>query len=207
MLEPTNNTDTEIGDTVSLEEIYEEYQRDEAFKHLRAQYGVNFVPGSGPMQPDLMLIGEAPGRMENAKRIPFVGDAGTILNDILSIINIDPSTVFMTNSIKYWTQEPDHPGKTRPPTKEELAASRKYLLDEIEAVDPLIVGICGRSALKALYPEKTGIYKWRGQLLDDAYVVLYHPSVIAYSPEKRPLVLSTYFKLKEYLEEAKNDSD
>lgn len=204
MLEPINNDD-EIGDIMSLEELYARYQEDPAFKHLRTQPGVKFVPGHGPIEPDLMLIGEAPGRIENAKGIPFSGTAGMILTDLLESVSIDSSKIFMTNSIKYWPQDPKNPGKTRTPTREELAASREYILDEIEAVNPLIVGLCGNSALKTIFPEKTGIYKWRGKLLEDTYVVLYHPALISYKPEKRFEVLSTYFKLKEYLEKAKQN--
>jgi uracil-DNA glycosylase family 4 len=202
MLEPIDtslNKDTEM----SLDDIYRDYQKDEAFKHLRTQPGVKFVPGTGPLEPEIMLIGEAPGRMENAKRIPFSGSAGEILSGILETVDIDYSKVFMTNVIKYWPQEPDNPGKTRTPTDKELTSAREYVLDEIDVVNPLLVGLCGNSALRTIYPEKRGIYRWRGKLIEDTYVVLYHPALLGYRPEKRPLVLSSYFDLKKHLEKAR----
>jgi uracil-DNA glycosylase len=84
-----------------LQALYEDYMIDERFEHFRDLHK-NFVPGMGPLSPKLMLVGEAPGRMENAKRLPFVGQAGINLANLLEDVGIDQYNVFMTNVLKYW---------------------------------------------------------------------------------------------------------
>jgi DNA polymerase len=61
----------------------------------------NYVNGIGPLEPDLMAIGEAPGSNENAQGIPFVGASGDILNDCFSKAGIKRNAVYITNVVKY----------------------------------------------------------------------------------------------------------
>lgn len=183
-----------------LDELYSKYQADERFHELRASHpGTFFVPGDGPMSPDYMLIGEAPGRLENAKRLPFQGRAGINLVNLLEDLKINPfAQVFMSNVVKYWPRNSN--GKTRAPSLDEINESREYLIKEIEIVQPKIVGLCGFVAIKALFPRISDVYSVNGRLLDNRYVPLYHPAVPTYNPDKKPLVVEGYTKLKHYLE-------
>ena len=136
--------------------------------------------------------------MENANRLPFVGRAGNNLTNLLTDVGLDPYDIFMTNVVKYWPKPPV-PGLKRYYSRDEIEASRLYLQEEIEIVDPLIVGLCGRFAIQAIYPEKTEVFQDHGDLLDDRYVCLYHPAVLSYDKDKRSLLLDGYGKLKTYI--------
>jgi uracil-DNA glycosylase len=77
-----------VGSKEDLNRVYEQYKADRRLEHLRRP-GINFVPGMGPLKPALMLIGEAPGRLENAKHLPFVGQAGIALSNLLEDVGTD----------------------------------------------------------------------------------------------------------------------
>lgn len=189
---------------LELDKLHAEYASDTKLRHLLDD-GIFFVPGDGPMQPKLMLIGEAPGRLENARRQPFVGKAGMILADILTKIGLNVyADVYMTNVIKYWPVDiTAQERKTRTPTTQELQAAAPYIRKEIELVRPLIVGLCGYSAITALYPKITSIYEYNGMLLDNRFVPLYHPATLSYKPQEREKVERGYATLPLYIEEAK----
>lgn len=184
---------------LDLKHLYDAYVQDSSFDELRSYPGVKFVPGSGPLNPTLMIVGEAPGRMENAKGQPFIGQSGIILRNLITNIGIDPNNVFFTNVVKYWPLEPDKVGVTRSPSEEEAEASRDYLLRELEIVDPDIVGLCGRFSINAVFPEITQVFAYHGELLEDQFVPLYHPAVIKHAPYKRLLVEKGFERLKNHI--------
>lgn len=182
----------------NLDALYAEYLDDERFDHLRGP-GIYFVRGYGPLNPELMIVGEAPGKLENARRIPFVGKAGAILSGLLEGIDVDPHKVFMTNTVKYW---PNNQGNTRSPDPSEVESSKEYLLREIDIVNPRFVGLCGKFALEAVFPECRVLHKWNGKLLKGKFVPLFHPVYSAYRPEKKPLVKEGFDYLKKYMDKA-----
>lgn len=190
-----------MGTIADLKALYDRYYVDPSFSHLRdIEPKRKFVPGAGPLQAHLMLIGEAPGRMENARGLPFVGRAGTILNNLLEDTRIDTEDVFYTNSVKYWPRQQEDDSWT--PTEEEINASRPYLLEEINIVNPLIVGMCGRTSIHTLFPELNDVHKKHGQLLEKdgrKFVPLYHPALISYQPTKKSMVREGYTRLAAYL--------
>lgn len=180
----------------ALLSLYDEYLVDVRMDHYRKP-GIKFVGGDGPLDPHIMLIGEAPGRLENAKRVPFTGRAGINLTNILTDVGIDPYYVYMTNVIKFWPRTKD--GKTRTPYDEELLESRDYLLREIEIVNPKIIGLCGYSAIHTIYPKLRSVFKAHGELLDNRFVPLYHPAYVTYNTSKKKMVMGGYEKLREHL--------
>jgi uracil-DNA glycosylase len=189
---------------VGLAEIYEDYAADPRFNHMR-KTNIKLVGGHGPLNPLLMLIGEAPGEMENATAIPFLGPAGVALNRLLEDEGIDRNATFLTNTVKYRpvnefsTGRGDIIYKNRTPTFDEISASRDYIKREIEVVQPLIIGLCGRVALQCFYPEYKVITQVQGQLLDDMFVPLLHPAVVNYSPDRKNEVRQGYHKLANYM--------
>lgn len=167
-----------------LQDLYEEYITDPNFEHLRED-GINFVPGSGALKPKVMIIGEAPGRMENAKKRPFIGPAGRVLTECLKEISLDLiNEVFITNVVKYWPRTSER--RTRPPVDEEIECSKTYLLDEIEIVDPLVIGLCGRSAINTFFPGIYSVKEKNGHLLNGKFVPLFHPASVLHKPETEP---------------------
>lgn len=189
-----------------LASIYDEISKDPRFDHMRGS-GVHLVGGHGPLNAKLMLIGEAPGKMENARRIPFIGSAGANLIKILGHEEIDINEVFLTNVVKYWPwgNEKRANGelykKTRTPTEDEIAASREYIGREIEAVNPDIIGLCGRTAVGCFFEQYNKIALYNGTLIEGRFVVLFHPAVLTYSPHRSNEVQRGYHKLAGYIKD------
>jgi uracil-DNA glycosylase len=183
-----------------LKVLYDTYAADSRFEHLRT-LGRKFIPGKGHLSSPLMLIGEAPGRMENAKGAPFVGRAGENLQNLLEDVKIKWEDIFLTNAVKYWPEgERGEDGKyTYTPTEDEIQASRAYLIKEVEIVQPLIVGLCGRTAIHTMFDELNDVYHQHGELLLGKYVPLYHPMRISYNVSSKATVRMGYTKLAAYL--------
>lgn len=184
-----------------LADIYSEYESDDRLKKLR-KAGIKFVPGEGPLNPDLMLVGEAPGSMENAQGKPFIGPAGVILNKLLESICLKRDDIFITNAVKYYPTTEE--GDKRSPSPAELAISRDYLLREISAVNPQIIGLCGYAAIACIYPTVQSVNEVHYELLDNRFVPLYHPATIGYRPELKGKVTKGYKMLQEYIQQKVN---
>ncbi len=185
-----------------LEALHEEYKKDDQFDHMRADPKIRFVPGTGTLSPEIMIIGEAPGELENARQIPFVGRAGANLMQILEKVGISVEDVYLTNAIKY--RPTDQFGKNRTPTPEEMEASRDYLKREIELVNPKVIGLAGKVPFRTVFPRETSprifsdFNRIHGTLLLDKYVPLYHPAVLTYKPNQAPVIERGYRRLKHY---------
>ena len=106
------------------------------------------VPGVGPKRARVMFVGEAPGRWEDEKGEPFVGDAGAYLTQLLEQIGLQRSDVFITNVIKC------RPPENRSPKPDEIESCRPYLLRQIEYVRPDLVVLLGRFALEEFFPKE-----------------------------------------------------
>lgn len=172
-----------------LKRLYDRYESDIKFDDLRAA-DINFVPGTGILNPTAMLIGEAPGVDENARCIPFVGNAGSQLQKLLKEAGIDIGSLFFTNVVKYWPRDENR--KPKPPTDEQIEASRSYIKKEIEIVDPSFIVLCGRTATRAIFPNILSIRQVVGKLIQNKYLPLYHPAVVLYKREKYEEVLGGY---------------
>lgn len=134
-----------------LIELEEAYSADTAFKHLRTS-GIRYVPGTGVLNPSVMLVGEAPGAQENTRGEPFVGPAGRVLRDLMRVAGLYVDrNAFLTNVVKY------RPPGNRTPVLAEIQASRPYLRREWKAVGkPSILVAIGGVAWQATGPPKPG---------------------------------------------------
>ncbi len=182
-----------------LKAIYDKQLVDPLFNDLRSKKDIQFIPGMGPLNPKIMLIGEQPGKAENDTGKPFQGQAGSLLNGVLAAVNLDKKDIYFTNVVKYWPRESDTANRARKITVEEFDAFADYLDDEIYTVNPDIVGLCGRAALQAVFPEMYEVATHHGELLDGVYVPLFNPAVLKYTPNKFPSIVSGFSKLKKYL--------
>lgn len=176
-----------------LDNVYTRIENDPKFDHFR-QSKARFVRGSGNIEPKVVFVGEAPGRMENARKTPFVGPAGQELKKLMAHAKIDPDDVYYTNVLKYW---PHVEQSTRTPTEKEIKDFSPYLLEELDylAGDDTIIALCGRIALMAVFSDMTSINHVHGTrlFLDGMSIVpVYHPAVLLYRSQTFEKVLADY---------------
>lgn len=145
---------------------------------------MNPVPGDGPATADVMIVGEAPGANEDATGKPFVGQAGQLLNKILSAVDLRREDVFICNVMKH------RPPGNRNPTPDEVAACSPYLVRQIELIKPKVILALGTFAAQTLLATKLSIGKLRGQIHryhGVPLIVTYHPAALLRNPGwKRP---------------------
>jgi DNA polymerase len=113
-----------------------------------AEYRSQAVPGVGPADARVVFIGEAPGRWEDQKGEPFVGDAGAYLTQLLARIGLDRSQVFITNVVK--CRPPDN----RNPKTPEMDNCEAYLERQLALIKPDLVVLLGRVALERFFPRE-----------------------------------------------------
>lgn len=107
------------------------------------------VPGEGPSGARVMIIGEGPGSNEDREGRPFVGAAGSNLNDLLRFAGLTRESVFITNIVKC------RPPGNRRPTTLESDTCHPYLRRQVEAIDPTFIVLLGDTALKHFFPDGT----------------------------------------------------
>ena len=136
------------------------------------------VIGRGENQPDIAIIGEAPGKQEDKLGQPFVGDSGKFLMKMLEAVQLDRS-VYFTNVVRC------RPPNNRKPSAEEIKACKPYLIDELRLVKPKIIICAGAIAVAGLTGRKESITSLRGKWLDweDTPVMpLFHPAYLLRNP-------------------------
>lgn len=148
------------------------------------------VPGEGPSNARLMMIGEQPGDHEDLAGRPFVGPAGEVLNDALREAGIERDTVFLTNAVKHFKFTPR--GKRRihqRPHASEIEACRWWLALELEIVAPSVVVALGATAARALLGRSVKIADVRGQPInidgDTVAMATVHPSYLLRLPDRQ----------------------
>ncbi len=144
----------------------------------------NAVPGEGPPDADLIVVGEGPGATEDEQGRPFVGRAGKLLDDILAAIGCPRETVYIANIVKC------RPPQNRNPEREEIAECVPYLHRQIALLKPKVIIAMGGVAASTLLEFKGSlgslrnkVHKFRGVPL----VVTYHPAALLRNPNwKKP---------------------
>ena len=146
------------------------------------------VPGEGPPEASLMIVGEQPGDQEDLAGRPFVGPAGAILDEALRDAGIDRNTVYLTNAVKHFKHTVR--GKRRihqRPSAQEIETCRWWLDNEREMVAPNVVVALGASAARAVLGRPVRIADVRGQPIgiDDGAVaiVTVHPAYLLRLPD------------------------
>ena len=133
--------------------------------HKDATHG---IPGLGPRDAALMVVGEQPGDQEDRAGKPFVGPAGQLLDRALEEVAIDPDTVFRTNVVKHFRWESGRGGKRlhKGPSRRHVAACGPWLVAEIDMVQPRGIVLLGATAGQAIYGPGFRIGEQRGRRLD-----------------------------------------
>lgn len=148
------------------------------------------VPGAGPCDAPLMIVGEQPGDQEDLAGLPFVGPAGKLFDRIAQAAGLDRSQAFVTNAVKHFKFTPR--GKRRlhqRPNSGEIERCRWWLDAERAAVNPRLILALGATAAEALTGSGANILRRRGtveRLADGTPVLLaVHPSFLLRLPDRK----------------------
>jgi DNA polymerase len=158
------------------------------------------VFGVGSPDADLMFVGEAPGFHEDKQGIPFVGQAGKLLDKLLAGIGLERSQVYICNVLKC------RPPGNRDPVPDEKEACEPYLFRQVELIRPKVIATLGNHATKQLSGRETGITRCHGQeqrlkvgSLDVLLFPLYHPAAALYTPAMLTVLEQDFARLPELL--------
>ena len=160
----------------------------------------NSVPGEGPANAEIMFIGEGPGFNENEQGRPFVGAAGSFLNELLAEAGLKRSDVWIGNVVKC------RPPGNRDPLPEELAACDEYLERQISAINPKIIITLGRFSMGKYMPGAK-ISSVHGQMrrVGDRFVIaMFHPAAALHQAALKPAILKDFAQLPKLLEQARS---
>jgi len=158
------------------------------------------VFGSGNADADVMFVGEAPGFHEDKQGLPFVGQAGKLLEKLLEGIGMSRADVYIANVLKC------RPPGNRDPQPDEIEACESHLFKQIELIQPTVVATLGNFATKLLSGRPLGITRVHGQeqetTLGGRKVLLYplyHPAAALYTPAMLKVLESDFARLPELL--------
>jgi DNA polymerase len=157
------------------------------------------VPGEGPVNSEIMFIGEGPGFHENEQGRPFVGAAGTFLNELLAEAGLKRSEVWIGNVVKC------RPPGNRDPLPEELAACNGYLERQMTVINPKIIITLGRYSMGKFMPGAK-ISQVHGQMrrMDGRFVIaMFHPAAALHQAALKPAILKDFSQLPNLLEQAR----
>lgn len=141
------------------------------------------VPGEGPGDARILLVGEQPGDQEDLAGRPFVGPAGRVLDEAMAEAEVYRHTVYITNAVKHFAFEPR--GKRRihrTPATGEIQACRWWLEIERGLLKPAVIVALGATAARSVFGRPTPVAKLQGQaqpLPEGAQgLATYHPSYV-----------------------------
>jgi len=164
------------------------------------QTRTNVVFGAGNADADLMFIGEAPGANEDRMGLPFVGQAGKLLDKLLAEIGLERKEVWICNVLK--CRPPDN----RDPQPNEIESCRQYLLSQVELIEPVVICTLGNFSTKLLRADTTGISRLHGQaetrIIGARAVRLYplfHPAAALYTPSMLETLRTDFQRLPDLL--------
>lgn len=168
------------------------------------QTRTNVVFGAGNRQSKIMFIGEAPGELEDLQGQPFVGPAGKLLDDMLSIIDLNRGNCYIANIVKC------RPPKNRDPFEEERNACIDFVRKQAILVNPQVIVCLGSVAAKAIIDPEFRISKSHGTWIDrnDVWITaIYHPSALLRDPSKRPETFEDLLSIRKRLDKMKRYID
>ncbi len=169
---------------------------------------IQAVPGDGNADADIMFIGEAPGKNEDAQGKPFVGAAGKFLSEMLATINLKREDIYITNVVKY------RPPENRDPEPEEIEACMPWLHEQIKIIEPKIIVTLGRHAMEHFIPGKK-ISEVHGQAFrrkfddigEQVFFALYHPAAALYNGSMRATLIEDFKKIPKVIEKLISSSN
>ena len=158
----------------------------------------NVVFGVGPKTADVMFIGEGPGEQEDLQGEPFVGPAGKLLDDMMSIIDLNRRNSYIGNIVKC------RPPHNRDPLESEQDACIDYLRNQVALIRPKIIVCLGRIAAKRLIDPEFRITRQHGTWVQRGGIwmtAIYHPSALLRDVSKRPETFDDLIRIREKIRE------
>ncbi len=158
----------------------------------------NVVFGVGNPSAKILFVGEGPGEQEDLQGVPFVGPAGKLLDDMLSIIDLNRTNIYIANIVKC------RPPYNRDPSEEEQQACIEYLTRQIELIQPKIIVCLGRIAAKKLIDPEYRITREHGSWVIENGVwltAIYHPSALLRDVSKRPETFEDLLSIRDKMRE------
>jgi uracil-DNA glycosylase len=183
-----------------LKSLYEEAR--ECVRCPLHQTRTSVVFGAGNANADLMFIGEAPGANEDRMGLPFVGQAGKLLEKLLAEIGLERADVFIANVLKC------RPPNNRDPHPNEIEACQSYLRQQVDLIEPTVICTLGNFSTKLLRHDTTGISRLHGK--DEVRVIgsravrcypLYHPAAALYTPSTLETLRADFHLIPRLLEQ------
>lgn len=178
----------------------------ELYKRIGQLTDESYIEGSGNLDAQILLIGEAPGAKEIELGKPFVGQSGKNLDEFISILGINREDLYITNVVKirpYKVNEKTGRKVNRPPSKGEVASFLDILKEEIFIISPKIVVTLGNTPLRAVMDNNTlTIGDVHGQTLTHGILTifpLYHPAAIIYNQSLKDTYIEDLLKLKKLI--------
>ncbi len=148
---------------------------DQCYRCPLGETRTHAVIGRGNVNAPIMVIGEGPGQTEDETGLPFVGKAGQLLDKILASVQLGEADVYICNVVKC------RPPGNRDPEDREVDACKGYLMEQMRMVDPKIVLLTGKVAMRHLAGIKQGITKVRGTWIERDgrfYMPIFHPAYL-----------------------------
>jgi DNA polymerase len=164
---------------------------------------VKAVPGEGPADAKITLVGEGPGFHEDRQGRPFVGPSGQFLDELLAMAGLRRTDVFITNVVKC------RPPQNRDPLPVEVkTCTSTYLFPQIEAIDPRIIVTLGRYSMALFLPgEKISRIHGQPRNINGRLLVpMLHPAAALHQPQNRPLIEADFRRLPEILAQAEREA-
>lgn len=162
------------------------------------------VFGHGNPNTEIVFIGEAPGKSEDEKGIPFVGAAGKFLDEMLAKANLKRDDIYITNIVKY------RPPNNRDPLPAEIAACEEWLHTELNFIKPRVIVTLGRYSLNHFIPD-VKISEVHGNafrrnvpgLGKQVFFALYHPAAALYNGGMRETLIKDFLKVPKLVKQLK----
>jgi uracil-DNA glycosylase len=163
------------------------------------------VFGCGSAESEIVFIGEAPGKNEDLKGVPFVGAAGKFLDEMLASIKMKRDDIYITNIVKY------RPPNNRDPKPEEKEACNEWLIGEIKTISPKLIVLLGRHSMARFFPTEK-ISDVHGKILIGnipelglvQFLPLYHPAAALYNGGMRETLIKDFKKIPKILQKIKS---
>ena len=159
-----------------------------------------FVFGTGNPEADIVFVGEAPGEQEDLQGFPFVGPAGKLLTQMLSVIGVHRERVFICNVLKC------RPPGNRPPELPEIEVCEPYLFEQIRTIKPKVIVALGRYAAQSMLQTNKTIGQVKSRwyrIMDADLIATYHPSACLRYPPNKKVVEADFLLLKARLDQLK----
>jgi uracil-DNA glycosylase family 4 len=188
-----------------LHKLKEEMEGDDSLPLKKG--ATNLVFGVGNTEAKILCIGEGPGFNEDQQGLPFVGQAGHLLDKLLPLAGLSREEVFITNIVHHRA-----PGN-RDPEPSEIAAYGKYLDNMIEIIDPEAIVTLGRFSMAKFLPNvyiskvhgrKQNVF-WRGKEI--VVIPMYHPAAALRSTTVMEAEKNDFYELKEILRKMKEGKE